>query len=62
MSEKAPYWVIMTKRLRNSALGCEDFKGCWANRKKVSVRGYLLLLLKLFFKLLVAEEKDAGKG
>ena len=52
----------MTKRLRNRALGCEDFKGCWANRKKVSVRGYLLLLLKLFFKLMVAEEKDAGKG
>ena len=24
MSEKTPSWVIMNKRLRNSALGCED--------------------------------------
>ena len=61
MFEKAPYWVIMNKRFRNSALGCEDLKGCWANRENASVRGYLLLLLKLFFRLMAAE-KDAGKG
>lgn len=48
ISEKAPYWVIMNKRLRNTALDCEDFEGRWGNRENVLVRGYFLLLLKLF--------------